>query len=113
MSLSDTQWEFLQDIAKLIDFAETNDLKLTAGEMFRTDYQHRENLRQGLSKVLRSRHQDRLAFDLNLFVNGEPQWSYCDEWELLGEYWESLHEDNVWGGRWQEIKDFYHFERRR
>ncbi|MDX1728138.1 MAG: M15 family metallopeptidase [Pseudoalteromonas tetraodonis] len=111
MSLSDEQWQFLQDVAKLIQFAEENGLKLTAGELYRTEYQHKHNLKIGLSNVSRSLHQDRLAIDINLFVDGQPQWNMCDEWVMLGEYWESLSFLNVWGGRWQEPFDPYHFQR--
>jgi len=30
----------------------------------------------------------------------------------LGEYWQSLHPKNSWGGFWKSFKDVPHFERR-
>ena len=61
----------------------------------------------------RSLHRDRLAIDLNLFVDGE--WISCAGnaatvnrhvtlWEYIGEYWELI--GGTWGGR---FNDFNHF----
>lgn len=111
MSLSDKQWEFLQDVARLILFAQLHGLKLTGGELLRTPYQQKKYLEDGLSKTMNSRHLKKLAIDLTLFVDGQPMWEHCPEWEMLGEYWESLHPDNKWGGHFKSFKDYPHFER--
>jgi hypothetical protein len=53
-------------------------------------------------------HKNRLAVDLNLFKDG----LYLDQTEdhrPIGEYWEALHPENVWGGRFQ---DGNHYSRR-
>lgn len=111
MSQSDQQWLFLQDVAKLIEFAKHEGYKLTGGELWRTDEQHGLNILAGKSQIDRSMHQDRLAIDFNLFVNGNIQWEKNEHWERLGEYWKILSPENVWGGDWKSINDPYHFER--
>ncbi|MBW2672671.1 MAG: M15 family metallopeptidase [Deltaproteobacteria bacterium] len=63
---------------------------------------------RGLSKVKRSKHQDWLAIDLVLIRHGVPYWSDCPEYTRAGEIWESL--GGVWGGRWKDPHDIYHFE---
>jgi hypothetical protein len=88
---------FLKNFAKLILWAFDNGFEVTAGELHRTDEQHALNVAKGISKAKRSKHQDRLAGDLNLFINGiykTDQPSY----KPLGEYWVSLHPQNRWGG---------------
>ncbi|WP_456403229.1 hypothetical protein [Hydrogenimonas sp.] len=124
MASSNEQWEFLKDIAKLIVWADENGYKMTAGEGYRT--QDQQNLYYyGLetrvnngdvflvntkpkSKVPVSRHQDRMAHDFNISVNGELTYD-ADRLRPIGEYWKSLHPKNVWGGDWGW--DAGHFER--
>ena len=126
MKLSDTQWLFLLDVADLIKYAQANRLKLTGGELYRTQSQMRLNyfgfsvqrkkdelfLMQAkkVSWTLKSQHGKRLAIDFNLFVNGEVKFGMCPEWELLGAYWESLRFCNRWGGNFTGTKDPAHFE---
>lgn len=109
MSLSDKQWEFLKDVANLINYAEELDYKLTAGEIYRTRYQQRRYIATGRSQTMNSKHLKRLAIDLNLFIEGDLTYDF-DDFEVLGNYWESLNENNVWGGRWK-FKDTNHFQR--
>jgi len=110
--LSDEQWKFLQDIAKLIEYAEDLGYKLTAGEMYRTMYQQRYYVTHGLSWTYNSKHLKRLAFDVNLFIDGKYQTS-AEAYRVLGEYWKQLDpEHNVWGGEWVNSPDAPHFERR-
>ena len=115
MGLSDRQFEFLKDVAKLIVWADANGFKLTEGEGYRTVDQQRlyyhgfevAEINGGLvlrpapkrSKTMNSKHLQRMAHDFNVFVDGE----YTNDVEKirpLGEYWKSLDEDNVWGGDW-------------
>ena len=105
---SDEQWKFLQDYAKLIQYAEDIGYKLTAGELYRTMYQQRYYVRHGLSWTYNSYHLKRKGGDLNLFVKGKYV-TDCHYYEVLGDYWESLSPKNRWGGR---FNDCPHFERR-
>lgn len=111
MKTSDKQWLFLQDVAKLIIYAESKGYKLTGGELWRTDYQQAEYLRTGKSTTSNSNHLRRMAIDLNLFVNNEVMWTRCDEWEDLGTYWEAIGTHNRWGGHYTTFTDLPHFER--
>ena len=46
MSQSDEQWEFLQDVGKLIAFAKEKGFKLTGGELWRTPEMQKIYLKQ-------------------------------------------------------------------
>lgn len=111
MSLSDEQFEFAKDVARLIAFATNNGYKITFGEVWRTPEQQALYVKQGRSKTMKSKHLDRLAVDFNFFKSGKLL-SKFQELEPLGKYWESLTPKNKWGGYWQSFKDLPHFERR-
>jgi len=49
-----------------------------------------------------SLHMLRLAQDLNLFVNGIWQQDAGPEWRIIGQFWEHLHQDCRWGGRFND-----------
>ena len=115
MRMSDRQWNFLKDVAALINYADVIGVKLTGGELYRTEYQHKENRRLNLTKAVRSKHMDRLAIDFNLWHNGRVMWSMDKEETLthfkhLGEFWEELREGNSWGGHWPTFFDPAHFQ---
>lgn len=111
MSKSNEQWEFLKDFASLILYAERLGYKLTAGELLRPDAMQEIYIKEGKTQVNRSNHQDKLAGDLNLFIEGKIQWNKNEHWEKLGDYWKSLNPKNRWGGDYKTIEDPYHFER--
>jgi hypothetical protein len=116
-SLSSQQWLFLQHVAKLITWAADKGMQLTGGELYRPDATQRLYLAQGKSKVRFSRHQQRLAIDLNLFLAGVYQ-QHTEAYAPLGAYWCSLHPLNRWGGDWNKdgrtdttgLRDGNHFE---
>lgn len=108
MSLSDEQWEFLKDLAKLIKFADCNDYKLTGSELYRTPEQAKINAEKGIG-ISDSLHTRRLAVDLNLFIDGNYQTSSTSH-APLGEYWKSLSPKNRWGGDFSS-PDGNHYER--
>ncbi len=56
--------------------------------------------------IVNSLHRKRLAVDINLF-KGNKFLSETESYREIGEYWESLHPLNRWGGRFQ---DGNHFE---
>lgn len=116
MSLVNEQWLFLQDFARLIQFAAQKNMLLTGGELSRTTDQQRIYISQGKSKTMDSRHIKRVAVDLNIIIDGQ----LCNDWnvyKILGDYWESLNPKNTWGGDWNKDNlkngfiDSPHFER--
>ena len=107
--LSDKQFEFLKDFSRLINYCVAHEIKITGGELYRTEYQHAEHLRTGKSKIATSRHLKRLAIDLNFFIDGKLCYDF-KELEKIGDYWQGLNPKNRWGGFW-EWKDIPHFER--
>lgn len=115
-SLSDKQWLFLKDVAKLITKAEQLGYKVTGGELYRPLFTQEHYIKTGRSKTMNSKHLSRLAIDLNFFIRDEKgkwklTWS-VDKIKPLGNYWESLDKKNSWGGSWNSFKDVPHFERR-
>lgn len=115
MKLSTAQQIFTSNIAKLIVFAELKGFGLTFGEAFRTNEQQLIYVQTGKSKTMDSKHLKRLAVDFNCFKNGNLTYDWNDI-KVLGDYWESLNENNRWGGDWNknDIKDGFidvpHFE---
>ena len=116
MKLSEKQQEFTKNIASLIVYADTIGIQLTFGHAYRDKETQRRLVDKGLSKTMNSMHLKRLAVDFNFFINGELTYDF-DKIKPLGDYWESLHPDNVWGGDFNknDIKDGFldvpHFQR--
>lgn len=118
MSLSDKQAEFLAAVAQLLNWADRQGLKVTGGELYRTAEQQAIYYADGKSKKKYSKHQSRLAIDLNLMIgNGLAA---KESYRVLGEAWELL--GGLWGGRYGVKKadydtkvgwDAVHFEWRR
>lgn len=115
MSLSQQQRIFTKNIAKLIEYAFSKNLELTFGEAYRTQEQQLLYVQSGKSKTMNSNHLRRLAVDFNVFKNGNLTYDWNDI-KPLGDYWETLHPANRWGGDWNknDIKDGFidtpHFE---
>lgn len=110
MSLVNEQWEFLKDVAKLIQYCDANGWVVTGGELGRTEEQQRIYIKEGKSKTMASNHLRRLAIDLNFFWKGELMYDLI-ALDGIGNYWESLNPQNQWGGHWKTFKDGPHFER--
>lgn len=118
MSMILGQAAFLCDVRELLDRAEQLGFVVTMGEAFRTTEQQMIYVQTGRSKTMNSEHLKRRAIDLNFFSNGK----LCGREEIkpLGDYWESLHPLNRWGGNWRGLVDASkssfvdapHFERR-
>lgn len=92
------QWDFSVKISKLILWANQMGYQTTKGDAFRDP-----RCPYGSKS---SRHRERLAEDINLFING----IYCDDTEShtpLGEQWEKM--GGIWGGRFAS-KDGNHYE---
>lgn len=115
MRLSEYQRIFTLNVSKLIAFAYSKNIELTFGEAYRTREQQLIYVQSGKSKTMNSKHLKRLAVDFNFFKNGNLTYKWEDIKEI-GNYWESLHSRNRWGGDWNnnEKKDGFidtpHFE---
>lgn len=112
--LNKEQTKFLFDVGNLINYAEAmgygeGENSITGGELWRTKYQQIHNIRTGVSKTMKSKHLNRLAIDLNVIKDGKL--GSCEDYQDLGEYWESLDPKNKWGGNWRTFKDCPHFQR--
>ena len=120
MSMSDTQARHLHLISLLVLEAHSEGYKLTSGDAYRDPRAHgRKGDGSGCAgySSSNSQHKDRLAHDFNLFISATigPEiyptgGQYAQDGEAykkLGKYWESLHQECRWGGRYQ---DGNHFE---
>lgn len=110
MKLSEKQMLFTFDVYRLIQYAWSINYTLTFGEVYRTEYQQKEYVRLGLSRTMNSRHLQRLAVDFNVFKNGVLIGDKATI-KPLGDYWESLDDENKWGGNFKSLGDYGHFER--
>lgn len=93
-TLREKQARFARMVARLILKAEELGFEVTLGEAWRSEEEARRLAGAGLG-VRRSLHCDRLAVDLNLFVDGVWLRS-TDTHRALGEWWESI--GGSWGG---------------
>lgn len=123
MTLREKQSVFISNVAKLITWAFENGYQLTIGEGLRTEEQQLlyfegytiKKLGSSLhfvkssrkTKTLKSKHLEKLAIDLNLFIDGEYQ-TDAKSYKELAEYWKSLDDRNDCGYFWGW--DGNHFE---
>ena len=107
-SLGSKQRAFTLQVAYLIQHIYAAGYSCTFGDAYRDPRSHGSmgtKLTYGRAK---SAHKQRLAIDLNLFKDGEYLTSTEDH-RQFGEYWKALHEDNVWGG---DFDDGNHYSKR-
>ena len=107
MKLSEKQQIFTMCLGKLILFACSKNYGLTQGDGFRDKRVFGEFGEKKSYSAKNSVHKIRLAHDFNLFVEGKfiPDGGHI-AWLELGEYWESLHVDARWGGRFDDANHF-------
>ena len=109
MTTSDRQWAHLRCIARLVSWAAQQEgYKLTSGDAYRDPRAFGARGETGCAGYGNeySQHKERLAHDFNLFIGGNyrtDSGAYID----LARYWESLHPECRWGGRYS---DGNHFE---
>lgn len=108
MTLKERQFIFTKNVMHLLGFAFLHDYKVTLGEIYRTKEQAEIYAKEGKG-ILQSLHCKKLALDLNLFTYDGVYITDSESYEKLGTYWESLHPDNRWGGKFSH-KDGNHFE---
>jgi len=101
MTLGQKQRLFVLLTAKLINWAYENGYELTTGDGYRDERAFGKMGEKGPYGKNNSNHKRRLAHDWNLFKDG-VYLTETEDHRPLGEYWESLHPDNVWGGRFND-----------
>jgi len=100
MTLSQKQQAFSVLVARLILHASEQGYGLTFGEAYRSPEEAARLSRTG-DGIKNSLHIDRLAVDLNLWIDGVYQ-STTDAHRPLGEWWEAQSTPEAvcaWGGR--------------
>lgn len=98
MILSQLQQTFVLNVAELIRYIDGCGFACTFGEAWRPEWVAKKYAeeRKGIEKSL---HIIRLAIDLNLFKEGKYL-SNSGAHKPFGDYWEGLHPNNNWGGRY-------------
>ncbi len=108
MKLSEKQAKFSCMVARFLSgicvLSGVTGMSVTLGEVWRTNYQQKHNVEMGLSELSTSKHCDRLAIDLNLFIKGKYV-TDAKKYLSLGLFWESL--GGRWGGRFGVKKEDY------
>ena len=109
MRLAAKQHRFSYLIGALLVWAYESNFKVSFGHAYR-DYETQKKLfDMGRSDTMKSKHMDRLAIDLNLFIKGcSGKYYYTDkpmDYLAIGTYWEMLghsegqKQETRWGGR--------------
>lgn len=106
MSLGEKQRLFTKLVADLIKYIYAEGYEASFGEAYRTPEQAELNAKKGTG-IRNSLHTKRLAIDLNLFFEDVYQ-PHSESYEFAGSFWEKLHPDCRWGGRFKK-PDGNHF----
>ena len=107
-SLNQAQFEFMEDLAKLLNYIYAQGYTCSGAELYRTPEQAALNAKKGTG-VAKSAHMQRLAIDLNLFKDG-IYLQESDAHKPFGDYWKLLRIDNRWGGDFKR-KDGNHYSK--
>ena len=108
-TLFETQKLFAACFSKLLVWLNEKGYEYTHGETWRPQEMQDLYFRQGKTLTRHSTHTERRAADLNLFKNGVYQ-TTGDIFVPIGIYWKGLHGRCVWGGDFESLKDYNHFE---
>lgn len=110
MTLLTKQWLFSRLIARLILDLTRRGYEVTLAEAYRTPEQAKLNAKSGAG-IANSLHTQRLAIDLNLFLDGKFL-TETEDYLIAGELWESystMEYECAWGGRFKTRPDGNHF----
>jgi len=103
---------FARALGKLHAFAASKNIKVLQYELVRSTEEQQALFRAGKTKAdginKLSKHQLGRAADMAVMIDGRIRWDHVAEYDLLGEYWESI--GGTWGGGWEFAEDVYHFE---
>jgi hypothetical protein len=64
--------------------------------------------KDGLKHMKNSLHYEGLAIDIDLFKDGKYL-TQTEDHRVFGEFWEGLHQDCRWGGRFKGCPDGNHY----
>lgn len=98
------QERFMYLLGMFIIEAYKRGYSLVGGELKRPDEMQALYIKSGKSKTSHSCHQDSVAVDISAFKNG-MYLKASEDYRELGELWESLDMDCVWGGRFGDNPD--------
>lgn len=107
MTLREKQSWFVVLVARLIDEATRRGYALTFGEAWRSPEEAARLAKIGKG-IKASLHTQRLAVDLNLFIDGVYQ-TKSEAYRPLGEWWEAQSTTEItcaWGGRFNDGNHF-------
>ncbi len=107
MTLGEKQRLFTKLVGQLIDWSYRNGYEITLGDAYRSPEQAALNAKSGKG-IANSLHTQRLAIDLNLFINGVYQVT-SEAYKPLGDFWKSLDPSCCWGGDFATHADGNHF----
>lgn len=97
LDLSSAQALFASLVGMLLRFVDGQaHIRVTLGEAWRSPATSALYAKAGLG-ITNSLHGERLAIDLNVFVDGEYS-NFIGDYAVLGEYWKTLHPLARWGG---------------
>lgn len=99
-TLSAKRCRFTHLMLQLCTYAEIKGYQVAFDQFKRTQVEANANAEKG-SGIVHSLHILGLAGDLLLYKNG-VYLSKSEDYEFLGEYWESLADDARWGGRFKD-----------
>ena len=111
------RWKFLSMVGLLLVFGWFKGIKVICFTLYRSQHDQLVEFNAGRSRTSVGKHPQWLAIDLaivddddaDLVVDKEEiRWSSEPRYEILGVFWESI--GGIWGGRWKDPKDPYHFE---
>jgi len=111
------RWVFLVNVGRLLIKALQLGIPVIVFTFYRSPIDQMVEFDAKRSRTLKGLHQMWLAIDLALWEDAdkdgnvdkdEIRWKADPRYTTLGQYWESL--GGVWGGRWKDPFDPYHFE---
>jgi len=89
--LNEQQWRFCYLTSFLIQFAFLRGYKLRYDDAYATS-----------GHKINSMHYSHLAIDISLYDKDGKYLDKTEDHRFLGEFWESLDSECVWGGRWSD-----------
>jgi hypothetical protein len=99
MSTSKEQQEFTRLLARLLNDLILAGFQPVLSEVYRTPEQQEIYVNSGKSKTLKSKHLERVAADILLFLNGEYL-TKNEDYKIMAELWKSYDEKCVAGYDW-------------